>query len=252
MLSPWAYVVLFLVALAAGFVDSIAGGGGLLTVPVLLHFGFPPQDTLGTNKLQACFGSGGAAWHFTRSGWVNWGECRWGVVFTAWGALTGALVVRAISPGFLRHVIPVLLVGIALFLMVRPRLGLGETSPRMRPAAFGMVFGSGIGFYDGFFGPGTGSFWAIAWVLVLGTSLVRATAHTKVMNFTSNLTALLVFLVGGNVHLEVGLVMGAGQLAGAQLGSRLVIRRGARFVRPVIIAVAMLLAAKLFYENHAG
>jgi uncharacterized protein len=235
--------LLFGVGAVAGWIDSIAGGGGLITVPVLLSFGLPPAEALGTNKLQAVFGSGSAAWHYHRAGLI--GRAATGVVCTAIGAVLGALAVQRIQPDFLRTIIPFLLIAIAVYFLVRPQLGDIDAHPRWRAGAFHFTFGLALGFYDGFFGPGTGSFWAMAYVLLLGFNLTKATAHTKLMNFTSNAASLVMFLLAGKAHMVAGLVMGAGQLLGAWLGARMVIARGARFIRPIFIAVVLAISVRL-------
>lgn len=240
---------LFLTGLAAGFVDSIAGGGGLITIPVLLGVGLDPQHALGTNKLQASFGSGSAAWHYARAGAVATKDCLRGFGFSLAGASAGALTVQQLDPGFLRRAIPVLLIAVAAYMMVRPGLGEKDVRPRMPQGWFELIFGVGIGFYDGFFGPGTGTFWAMACVLVLGHNLTKATAYTKVMNFASNLSSLVFFVAGKNVYLLPGLVMGVGQLMGARIGSRMVIAKGTRLIRPIFLFVVICLAAKLFYDT---
>jgi hypothetical protein len=250
--GPEIYLLFFLVALAAGFVDSIAGGGGLITIPALVSLGLPPQAALGTNKLQACFGSGSAAWHFSRVGLIDWHRHRVGIGFTAAGAALGSAVVQQLSVGLLQRLIPWLLLAIALYSWCQPSLGEADVHPRMPARWFLPLFGAGLGFYDGFFGPGTGSFWAIAFVLVLGFNLTKATAHTKLMNFTSNVASLAVFLHGGQAHFWLGLVMGAGQLFGARLGAGLVVRRGARFIRPVFIVVALAITLRLLWKNWVG
>ena len=245
------YPVLFLTGLAAGFVDSIAGGGGLITIPVLLNLGLAPNDALGTNKLQATFGSSSAAWHYAQARLVTLRDCWLGAGLTFGGAVAGTLVVQQLHAGRLRQLIPWLLLGIAGFMLVRPTLGEKDAHPRLTSRAFHLLFGLGIGFYDGFFGPGTGTFWAMAYVTVLGYNLTKATAHTKVMNFSSNAASLLFFAVGGHVQLLPGLVMGAGQFLGAQWGARTVVRRGTRFIRPVFITVVLALTAKLLWDNGA-
>jgi uncharacterized protein len=245
MNSPWWYPGLFAASFVAGFVDSIAGGGGLITVPALLAAGLSPTQALGTNKLQASFGSGSAAWHFKKAGLIAWREVRLGMAVSFLSAMLGAWAVQQISPEFLRRLIPTLLMGLAVFILVRPRFGLERRGARMGGRHFAVVFGLGLGFYDGFFGPGTGSFWALACVALLGLDLTRATAYTKAMNFASNLGALLVFLAGGQVVVFLGLVMGLGQWAGAWAGSHLVIHRGARLIRPVFVVVCLILAVKL-------
>jgi uncharacterized membrane protein YfcA len=249
MIQFWHWPLLFGTGLVAGFVDSIAGGGGLITIPVLMNLGLPPQDALGTNKLQASFGSGSASWHYAKAGRVALKDCIFGFVICGLSAAAGAWFVQQLDPGFLRRVIPVLLILVAVYMVARPNLGENDLQPRLRRWAFDLVFGVVIGFYDGFFGPGTGTFWAMAYMLGLGFGFERATGYTKVMNFASNISALALFLVGGNVLFGAGLVMGVGQWLGARLGSLMVIRRGAKFIRPVFLIVVLALAAKLLFAS---
>lgn len=251
MIQLWHLPVLFLTALAAGFVDAIAGGGGLITVPVLLGLGLDPKLALGTNKLQSSFGSGSATWHYARAGLVPLRECGRGFAITFAGAALGTLAVQQLDPALLRRVIPVLLLAVVIYFALKPRLGEADVHPRLGRGAFELVFGLAIGFYDGFFGPGTGTFWAMAYMLGLGFNLTRATAHTKVMNFASNLSSLLCFLLGGQVLFAAGLVMGVGQLLGARVGAGLVVRRGAKFIRPVFLAVVIAITLKLLYDAYA-
>ena len=248
--SFWQLPLLFATGLAAGFVDSIAGGGGLITLPVLMNLGLAPQDALGTNKLQASFGSGSAAWHYAQAKTVPLRDCRFGFAFSLLGAALGALVVQHVNPSFLKRLIPLLLLAVAFYVLLKPRLGDQDRPARLRPFAFDLLFGLCIGFYDGFFGPGTGTFWAMAYVLLRGFNLTRATGYTKVMNFASNLGSLIFFLAGGNVFFVAGLTMGLGQLLGARLGARMVIARGTRFIRPVFIAVVLALTAKLVWDAY--
>ena len=244
------FPLLFAVAFAAGFVDSVAGGGGLITVPVLLSLGLDPRLALGTNKLQAVFGSGSAAWHYARAGVVSLRDCRRGCLITFGGAALGTLLVQQVSRDFLLHTIPILLLAVAAVLLFKPKMGVADQPPRMGRGAFDLGFGLLLGGYDGFFGPGTGTFWAMAFMLGLGFNLTKATGHTKVMNFASNLSSLLVFLVAGQVLFVPGLVMGAGQWLGARAGSGMVIRNGARFIRPVFLAVVLALTAKLLFDAY--
>ena len=248
MLELWQWPLLFATGLVAGFVDSIAGGGGLITLPVLLNCGLDPRLALGTNKLQATFGSGSATWHFARGGLVNWTECRRGAVLTFAGGVVGTLTVQQLDPAFLRRFIPTLLLGVAVYLFFKPALGSTDASPRLPRGTFDALFGLGLGFYDGFFGPGTGTFWAMAFVLGLGFNLTKATAQTKAMNFASNAASLLFFLWAGQVHFGAGLVMGAGQLLGARWGAGMVLKRGTRLVRPVFLAIVVALTLKLLYD----
>jgi uncharacterized membrane protein YfcA len=251
MLKPWHLPLLFGTGLVAGFVDSIAGGGGLISLPVLLSFGLDPQHALGTNKLQATFGSSSASWHYARAGAIDPKDCLRGFVLTLIGAALGALAVQRVDPSFLRRAIPVLLIAVAIYTLMKPRLGAEELHPRMRRGGFDLLFGLTLGFYDGFFGPGTGTFWTMAFMLGLGFNMTRATGYAKAMNFASNFSSLGFFLLGRNAVFAAGLTMGVGQLLGAMIGANMVIRRGTRFIRPVFISVVIALTLKLLYDAYA-
>lgn len=251
-LPPWAYLLLFAAGFSAGLVDSIAGGGGVISLPVLLNLGLPPQLALGTNKFQSSFGSVSASWHYARRGLVALRDCRVGILCTLVGALLGALAVQHVASTVLGRTIPLLLAAIVVYLIFQPRIGLQDGPPRVGATVFYVFFGLGLGFYDGFFGPGAGSFWAIAFVLLRGQNLTRATAHTKVMNATSNLVSLAMFAGAGLVHLGAGLAMAVGQVLGARLGAGLVVRRGSRFVRPAFLVMAAFTILRLFWINFAG
>jgi len=250
MIGPWDLPLLFAAALAAGFVDSIAGGGGMITVPVLMSFGLSPQDALGTNKLQATFGSGTAAFHFASVGAVDWRECVRGFLVTFAAAAAGTMAVRQMDPGFLQRAIPVLLIVLAVYMLFQPRLGERDLHPSMPRWVFDALFGLALGFYDGFFGPGTGTFWTMAFMLFLGFNMTRTTASTKVMNFSSNIASLLFFLIGGNVLFLAGTVMGAGQLLGARIGAGMVVTRGVRFIRPIFLTVVLAITVKLLWNAY--
>lgn len=242
--------ILFAAAVLGGFVDSIAGGGGIITVPALLAVGLPPHLALGTNKLQASFGSLTATLNYRRGNMLRFRELTLGILFTALGAVTGTMTVQVISADYLKHIIPALLVIIFVYMLCNPKLGESHKPHRMTPWLFYLVFGCLIGFYDGFFGPGTGSFWTIAFAVWLGFDLKKATAHTKALNFTSNIVALATFLIGGHVLVFVGIMMGVGQIFGAYLGSHLVLNRGTRFVRVFFLCVVAITIAKLLWSTY--
>lgn len=242
--------ILFLAALFAGFVDAIAGGGGIITVPALLAVGFPPHLALGTNKLQSSFGSLTAALNYRRAGMLSFRELATGIGFTALGAIAGTLAVQVVSADGLKHLIPVLLVGIFVYVLFNPDLGRIHKPQRMAPGLFHVIFGCLIGFYDGFFGPGTGSLWTVAFVIWLGLDLKKATAHTKALNFTSNIVSLATFLIGGYVVIAAGLLMGIGQILGAYIGSHLVLKRGTKFVRVFFLCVVALTIGRLLWSMY--
>ncbi|MDD2391227.1 MAG: TSUP family transporter [Desulfobacterales bacterium] len=242
--------ILFTAGVLAGFVDSIAGGGGMITIPALLAVGFPPHLALGTNKLQSSFGSLTAALNYRSGNMVRFRELTLGISFTALGAFAGTMTVHVISADFLEHMIPALLVVIFIYMLCNPNLGTVYRPYRIAPWLFYLLFGCLIGFYDGFFGPGTGTIWTIAFVLWLGFDIKKATAHTKVLNFTSNIVALVTFTLGGHVILFPGVTMGLGQIIGAYLGSHLVLKRGTRFVRVFFLCVVAITIAKLLWSTY--
>jgi len=242
------YPVLFLTGLIAGCVDSIAGGGGLITIPVLLSLGFPPHEALGTNKFQSSFGSFTASYYYVKKGGVELNKTKPGILFTFVGACAGVLVVQQISPAVLNYIIPILLAGIIIYTFSKPDIGDIDGHSRFSPVIFYLIFGLTLGFYDGFFGPGTGSFWALAFVAGMGFNFTKATGYTKVMNFTSNIASLFLFLLSGNIIFMAGLSMATGQVIGARIGSGLVIKKGAKFIRPIFITVVILTTLKLIIE----
>lgn len=246
-LSVPAYLVLAATGLVAGLVDAIAGGGGLVALPVLLNFGFPPALALGTNKLQSSIGTSIALRHYVQEGVVDLSECWGGMACTFGGALLGAWTVSRIDSAFLSRLIPWMLAAILLYTIFRPEVGLEDRPPRMGRTGFLFGAGLGLGFYDGFFGPGAGSLWTIALVVALGMNFVKATGHTKAMNLTSNVTALLIFAIGGHVDYAAGLCMAAGQVAGGRLGAGLVVKNGARFVRPIFLVVVTATITRLIW-----
>ena len=248
MFKLWHLPFLFLTGLVAGFVDSIAGGGGLITLPVLLSFGLDPQHALGTNKLQATFGSASASWHYAQAKTVRLQDCTREFVLTLVGAALGALAVQQLDPSFLKRAIPILLISVAIYTLLKPKLGTKDLHPRMARGVFDLTCGLVLGFYDGFFGPGAGTFWTMAFMLGLGFNMTRATGYAKVMNFASNVTSLLLFLWAGQVVWRAGLIMGAGQLIGAKIGSGMVVTRGTKFIRPIFLTMVIALALKLSYD----
>lgn len=239
--------LLFLIpaALLAGFVDAIAGGGGLITVPALLSTGIPPAQALATNKLQGSFGTLMSTWTFWKAGQIDIRAMLFPVLCVLVGAAAGTVAVQVIDAGLVSAVIPFLLVGIALYFLLSPRAGDLEAQARVTLPVFGLTVGVAVGFYDGFFGPGTGSFFAIGCVALLGMPLRKATANTKLLNFTSNVVSLAVFALGGQIIWWVGLAMAVGQVTGSFLGSHAALRFGARLVRPLLVVVCLAMTVRL-------
>lgn len=244
-------MLLFATGLFAGFVDSIAGGGGLISVPVLMTTGMPPQMVLGTNKLQSSFGAFSSVYNYTKKGVVDMKSTFYGIVFTIIGAVLGTISVQLMDPSIIRHLIPILLVPVFVYSLVSGSMD-KKREARLPRRVFFLIAGLVLGFYDGFFGPGTGSFWAAALVFFMGMELTQATGTTKVMNFTSNIVALSLFIIGGNVNYAAGFVMAAGSIIGARAGSSLAVKKGSRFIRPVFVSVVMLTIVRLLYQNYGA
>jgi len=242
-------LALFMLALVAGAIDAMAGGGGLLTVPGLLATGMDPISALGTNKLQGCFGTAAATFRFWRHKRLVLSEHLVGIGATLAGALAGAVAVFFISPHHLRTLIPFLLIAIALWLLCQPRLGDVARKARLSPLAYSLTMLPLIGFYDGFLGPGTGSFYALSAVALLGLSLEEATARAKLFNFTSNLAPTLYFALQGKVVWLYAAAMVPGMILGGTLGAHLVLRHGARLVRPMLVVMSLAMSAKLLWDQ---
>ena len=243
-----ALALLWAAGFFGGLVDAIAGGGGLLSLPVLLWAGLSPAQALGTNKLQAVFGSLTASLNYRSRGWVRFRRLWFAVLCTFIGAGLGAWAVQRLDPGLLGRLLPLLLLGFALWYLVSPRVPQAPGRRHLSLPLYALTLGTGIGFYDGFFGPGTGSFFALTGLGLLGLPLGPATAQAKVLNFTSNLAALIAFILGGQVLWGIGLGMASGQILGAWTGSHLAIRHGDGFIRAILTLVAVVISVKLLIQ----
>lgn len=241
-------LILIVAAFAAGFVDSIAGGGGLITLPVLLLSGASPLQALSTNKVQGAFGAATAALSYAASGHVNLRR-QIGAAGLAFAAgLGGALLVSVIPTDGLRIALPVVLIGIAAFFAFKKGLDDTDRLERIRPAAFTAFVVPFIGFYDGLIGPGAGAFYMIGFVTLAGYGVLKATAHTKLLNFASNMGGLVAFAVVGAPWWVTGLAMGLAQVAGARIGARLAMRVGARVIKPLLVITSTALALRLIWQ----
>ncbi|MFF7848330.1 sulfite exporter TauE/SafE family protein [Streptomyces sp. NPDC007910] len=252
-------VLLCLAALVAGWIDAVVGGGGLLLLPALLlglpHV--PAAQVLGTNKAVAIVGTTGAAVTYVRRAPVQVRTAvRIGFAALA-GSMAGAFFAAGISSDVLRPVIMVVLLGVAAFVMLRPSFGVRaegeERTPltRARIVTAIVVVGGGIGFYDGLFGPGTGTFLVLALTAVLHLDLVTASATAKIVNVCTNAGALAMFAYQGTVYWQLAAVMAVFNLVGGTVGARMALSKGAEFVRGVLLVVVLSLVAKLAFDQWA-
>ena len=236
-------------AFVAGIIDSIAGGGGLITLPALLLAGASPLQALSTNKVQGVFGAATAAVSYARAGHVAPRRQLRAAGYACAGGAAGAGCATLIPADALRMVLPVVLVAIAAFFALKKGLGDLDRTERIAPAAFAACIVPLIGFYDGLLGPGAGSFYMIGFVTLAGYGVLKATAHTKLLNLASNLGGLAAFALTGKPLWAVGLAMGLAQIAGARIGSGLAMRAGARLIKPLLVLTSTLLALRLISQN---
>ncbi|SDI61566.1 TSUP family transporter [Pseudomonas abietaniphila] len=250
--EPTTLVVLALVAFVAGFIDAIAGGGGLLTTPALLTAGLPPHLVLGTNKLSSTFGSATAGFTFYRRKLFHPKQWTRGLIGTAVGSLIGAVVAHYLPAELLNQMLPVIVFGCGLYLLFggTPKAPLDSDAPIN--TKWQLPQGLGLGFYDGVAGPGTGAFWTVSTLLMYPVDLVKASGVARSMNFVSNAAALTIFAINGSVDWAIGLCMGSALMVGAFLGARTAIQGGAKFIRPVFITVVLGLTVRLAWQHWFG
>lgn len=243
-------VAVFLICAAffAGFVDAIAGGGGLISVPALLLAGASPLEALATNKLQGTFGAGAAAVSYARAGHVRLRDQAGMAAISAIAGAGGAALAHLVPVDWLRVIMPVVLVAVALFFAFKPGLGDAPRHARLRPAMFAATAVPLIAAYDGVFGPGAGSFYMLAFVMLAGFGILKATAHTKLLNFASNVGALAVFANSGAMWWVAGFAMATAQIAGAALGARLAMRVGAGLIKPLLVVTSTAMALRLLWQ----
>lgn len=251
MIEPLTYAALAGTALVAGFIDAVAGGGGLITVPALLFAGIPPHMALGTNKAQSICGTALATMRYRKAGLFRLGDNTALVAAVFVGAIAGGVAIQWIEARVLALVVPVLLLAVVAYTLLSPRMDDDDRHARIGEGAY-LPVGGAIGFYDGFFGPGTGQFFAVTLVGLRGLGLTRATGLTKLLNLTSNFAALIAFAVGGKVIWLLGLTMALGSMSGGWLGAHFATRHGAKVIRPLLVTASLALTAKLIWGWFAG
>ena len=237
--------LLFAASVVAGFVDAVAGGGGLLTIPAMLAARVPPVQTVATNKLQGSFGSFTAMRFFVRRGMVKPRREMVPVMVALVSAAVGALAIQWFDADLLVKVIPFALIAIALYLLLAKNVGKKASRPRLSRPQFNASLLPSVSFYDGFFGPGTGTFFTLGYCQLRGMNMLDATAHAKLMNFTTNIVSLMVFVFSGKIVWSIGLCMACGQVIGARLGAASAIRHGVGLIRVMTIAVCVAISVRL-------
>lgn len=251
MIEPSVLILLMLVSLTAGFIDAVAGGGGMLTIPALLAAGLPPHLALGTNKLSATFASSTAAITYYKKKLFSPEFWKASFYSTLIGAIIGTLVVSQISTEWLDKILPLIILATAIYsLLNKAEQGQENTLPEKSPSILKKqkIQGFTLGFYDGVVGPGTGAFWTVSTMALYKLNILLASGVAKAMNFTSNITSLVTFAILGSINWQLGLAMGVCLMAGAYIGAHSAIRFGAGFIRPIFITVVTIMAIKLAYD----
>ncbi len=248
-LDPSLLLILLVFGFLAAFIDSVVGGGGLIALPALLFTGLPPAAAVATNKLAGTVGSLTSTIMFYRSGKLDIKSVYKLFPLTFIGSMIGAWVVHLMNPELLKPLMLVMLAAVALYTIFKKDLGTTSTRKELsvRRYIIFVILIFAIGFYDGFIGPGTGSFLIFAFLMV-GFDFLKAAGNAKFLNFGSNIAALVMFMILGQVNYAYGIPMGIAQLAGAVCGSRFAIKRGSGYVRALFIFVTFLLLAKNAYD----
>jgi uncharacterized membrane protein YfcA len=246
----WDVLLLCGAGFTAAVVDSVVGGGGLISLPALLCVGVPPTVALGTNKVAAFMSSSTSAWAFVRSGRVCWSNLVYALPVALLGSVGGAWAVRKVPSEVLRPLVVVLLLCVVLYTLFKKEWGEKNHGVKVllsaRRKAVLVAAALCLGFYDGFFGPGTGSFLLFV-CLMMGMDFVGAAAHAKTLNFASNIGAVAVFVSAGLVDYTLALPMGAAMVCGAWVGTRMALNHGARYVRPLFVGMTALLVGQQAY-----
>lgn len=246
-------VLLCFSGFAAAAVDAIAGGGGLINLPAILAAGVPPHFALGTNKFSSSFGAITSAFTFTRSGKVFIPLMKYTVPCTLAGSVIGVIAALKIDQGFLQVIILVLIFATAIYTILKKDFGNEDKFEKLtrKNIMQGCILAFSLGFYDGFFGPGTGSFLIFLFIKIYGFDFTIAAGNSKVLNFVSNITSLFMFAINGKIYYMLGIPIGLAMIAGARVGSKIAIKNGAKVIKPIFVTIALVLTVKLLVDTFA-
>lgn len=234
----------------AAFVDSIAGGGGLISMPVLLMAGLPAHLALGTNKFAGAFGCFSSAYKYSKSGKSNIELLKKLIPFTILGCLLGVKCVLSISENILNILVFLMILIVALYTYLKKDLGKEDKFENLSKENIkkGIIMAFALGFYDGFFGPGTGTFLTFAFIKIYGFDFLHASANTKILNFTSNFTALILFMFSGQILYKVAIFYAISMVLGGYIGAKVAINKGSQLIKPIFLFMAVAVAIKLLYQ----
>jgi len=240
--------ILFIVAVVAGLLDTLAGGGGLISVPALILSGVGPLAALGTNKLQGSMGTATATFMMLKGKRVKWQEVKALMLFAFIGAIIGSIAIQFVDATVLNYVIPIVISFIGIYFLISPTPSNQQTTPKISERNYKKTIIPSIGCYDGFFGPGTGSFFALAGISLRGYGIINSTAIAKTLNFSTNIASLIIFLIAGKIVWSIGLVMMLGQVIGAWLGSHCLFSINPKLLRILVVIMCFSMLIKYSYD----
>ncbi|MDB0439822.1 sulfite exporter TauE/SafE family protein [Clostridioides difficile] len=247
------FVIIFLCigGFIAAFVDSIAGGGGLISMPVLMAIGVPIHLAIGTNKFAASAGCISSAYRYAKSGKTNSELLKKLVPFTIIGSILGVKCVLSINENILNVLVVVMILIVAIYTFVSKNLGQEDRFEGInkKNLRLGMLMAFIMGFYDGFFGPGTGTFLTFGFIKIYGYDFLHASANTKILNLTSNVTSLLLFMINGQVYYKIAVLFALVMIIGAYVGAKVAIKNGSKMIKPIFLVMALFMVTKLMYQT---
>ncbi|MCC0632984.1 MULTISPECIES: sulfite exporter TauE/SafE family protein [unclassified Clostridioides] len=247
------FVIIFLCigGFIAAFVDSIAGGGGLISMPVLMAIGVPIHLAIGTNKFAASAGCISSAYRYAKSGKTNNELLKKLVPFTIIGSILGVKCVLSINENILNVLVVLMILIVAIYTFVSKNLGQEDRFEGInkKNLRLGMLMAFIMGFYDGFFGPGTGTFLAFGFIKIYGYDFLHASANTKILNLTSNVTSLLLFMINGQVYYKIAVLFALVMIIGAYVGAKVAIKNGSKMIKPIFLVMALFMVTKLMYQT---
>lgn len=249
ILNPEILVFLIIAGFFSAFIDSVVGGGGMISLPALLLTGLPPSIALGTNKMASVMGSLTSTLSFMRSGKINYGLIKYLFPLSLAGSALGVLTVQKMPPEFLKPIVIVLLIAVTIYSIFKKDWGNESTYQGMtrKIAILSGITAFILGFYDGFFGPGTGSFLIFAF-LMIGFDFLTSAGNARTLNFASNIAAVITFGLAGSINFYYSLPMGLAMILGAIAGTKIALTKGAAYVRPLFIVVSTLLVSKQLWD----
>lgn len=242
-------IILFFIGIFAGLIEASAGGSGLISLPAIMIFGYQPIEALATSKFQYAFGAVTAIVRFSRAGLIHWVKMMPLLIGAVTAGGLGAYLLSELNTEFVAFIVPILLIIVAIYFARSSGISDEETQARINRRSFAIFAVPPIAFYDGFFGVGSASLYVAAFVSLLGMNVRMATANTKLIDFASGISALAVLALKGHVLLLPGLILGAGQIIGSYFGASLVLKWGARWVKPLIIIVSVVLSIDLLIRH---